>query len=77
MSAIGIGVAEPRVELDAVDHDPVVGRMPVREPVDVVEAEVAVRVAGDAAAGAILDDVAGVGPGRLRSGLAADRRSTG
>ncbi len=65
----GVGVAEPLVEFDAVDGDPIVGRISVGEPVDVVEAEVAVGVARNAPAGAVLDEGVRVGPLPFRSVL--------
>ena len=72
-----VGVAEPLVELDAVHHDPVARRMPLREPVDVIEPEVAVGVAGNASEGPVLDDVAEIGQGCLGPQLRADRASIG
>jgi hypothetical protein len=50
-----VGEAEPLVELDAVDRHEVVRRRAVREVVDVIEVQVAVRVPRHAAAGAVVD----------------------
>ena len=60
-----VGVAEPLVELDAVDDDQVGRRRSVGEEVDVVQVQVAVAVARHAPVGPSLDQRPERGQGRF------------
>jgi hypothetical protein len=64
-----VGAAELVRELDAVEDDEVARRGALGEEVEVLEAEVAVGVAGDLPAGAGLDEVVVAGEGVLGAAL--------